>query len=96
VDDVLLAPDHGTDEPAAGVLDDEVLLRLDLRGRLLLRARVDQVVVLRTGRHASMLIATGPRIWTTRPDGVLLAVSTARPDRTATGESTVRRRADQH
>ena len=53
VDDVLLAPDHGADETGARVLDDEVLLGLDGGHRLLHGARVDEVVVRRTGRHLS-------------------------------------------
>jgi hypothetical protein len=55
VDDVLLAPDDRTDETGAGVLDDEVLLGLDLGNRLLHGARMDEVVVRRTGRHSYML-----------------------------------------
>jgi len=55
VDDVLLAPDDGAHEAAARVLDHEVALGDDLRHRLLHGARVDQVVVGRTGRHPSML-----------------------------------------
>ena len=55
VDDVLLAADDGAHEPRAGVLHDEVLLGLDGGDGLLLRARVDEVVVRRTGRHPSTL-----------------------------------------
>jgi hypothetical protein len=62
VDDVLLAPDDGADEAGARVLDHEVFLGLDLRRRLLLRARVDQVVVGRTRWHPGT-------VGTSLPDG---------------------------
>jgi hypothetical protein len=55
VDDVLLAPDDRAHEAGARVLDDEVLLGLDLRHGLLDGARMDEVVVRRTGRHPPTL-----------------------------------------